>query len=199
MKIIAMDASKMEKLLQEAINSLPDNDESITLFGKAYLFRRLFEDLAENERDYNPNGIVRVQCTCTPNGQIYRYTHSKDFCGLGYALSKALSLSIGFEVKTVYDELERGIEKIPNILLPKTLPDNFKRDLCAIVSDLSPYTVKTFFESLEWAKLDYNDPLKLQWAVSESLHNYARVAALGTGLLEKKKFNYQRGRGKIFR
>lgn len=194
-----MEIPEMEKLLQGAINSLPDNDESITLFGKAYFFRRQFEDLAENEQEYNPNGIVCVQCTCTPSGQAYTYTHSKDFCGLGYALSKALSLSIGFEIKTVYEELNRGIKKIPKILLPETLPDNFKQDLCAIVSDLTPYTVKTFFESLEWAKLDYNDPQKLQWAVSESLHNYARVAALGTGLLKVKKRNYQRGRGKIFR
>ncbi len=187
----------MEKLLQGAINSLPDNDKSITLFGKTYFFRRQFEDLAENELDYNPDGVILVQRT--PNGQVYTYTHSKDFSGLVYALSKALSLSIGFEIKTVYEELERGIERIPNDLLLETLLDNFKQDLCAIVSDLSPYTVKTFFESLEWAKLDYNDPQKLQWAVSESLHNYARVAALGTGMLEIKKLNYQRGRGKIIK
>ncbi len=164
----------MEKLLQEAIKNLPDNDDSIILFSKAYFYRRQFEDLAEHGIEY-------------------------DAGGLAYALSKALSLSIGFEVKTVYEELERGIEKIPSDLLSKTLPDNFKRDLCAIVSDLSPYTVKTFFESLEWAKLDYNDPQKLQWAISESLHNYARVAALGTGTtpFQIKKRNYQRGRGKF--
>ena len=191
----------MEQLLQEAIKDLPDNDDSIILFGKAYLYRRQFEDLAEHELDYNPSGVVGVQCTCTPNGQVYTYTPSKDFCGLVYALSKALSLSIGFEIKNVYEELERGIETIPSDLLPKTLPDDFKQDLCAIVSDLTPYTVKTFFESLEWAKLDYNNPEKLQWAVSESLHNYARVAALGTGTNVPviKKRNYQRGRGKIVR
>lgn len=192
-----MEIPEMEKLLQEAIKNLPDNDESITLFGKTYLFRRQFEDLAENELDYNSEGVVLVQCT--PNEQAYTYTHSKDFCGLGYALSKALSLSIGFEIKTVYEELGRGIETIPNDLLPEILPDNFKQDLCAIVSDLTPYTIKTFFESLEWTKLDYNNPEKLQWAVSESLHNYVRVAALGTGttLFQIKKRNYQRGRGKI--
>ena len=164
----------MEKLLQEAIKNLPDNDDSIILFGKAYLYRRQFEDLAEHGIEYDSSGLM-------------------------YALSKALSLSIGFEIKTVYEELERGIETIPNDLLPEILPDNFKQDLCAIVSDLTPYTVKTFFESLEWTKLDYNNPEKLQWAVSESLHSYARVAALGTGTtpFQIKKRNYQRGRGKI--
>lgn len=183
----------MEKLLASAINCLPDNDESITLFGKTYFFRRQFENLAENEQEYNPGGVILVQRT--HNRQVY--TPSRALCGLAYALSKALSLSIGFEIKTVYEELEKGIERIPNNLLPEILPDNFKQDLCAIISDLSPYTVKTFFESLEWAKLDYNDPQKLQWAVSESLHNYARIAALGTGILGIKKRNYQRGRGKI--
>lgn len=51
-------------------------------------------------------------------------------------------------------------------------------------------------------QLDYNDPQKLQWAVSESLLNYARMAALGTSAAVRKidtRHIYSSRRSKIYR
>ncbi len=150
-----MEFLQKKQMLLEVFHCLPGDDYSVSRFRKAYFYRRQFEYLAEYGNDGDDRGLVS-------------------------ALSTALYLSIGFEIGNVYADSERGLEHIPAQFLSEVLPGNFKQDLCAAAHNLSEHTIKIFFESLDWAKLDYQNPEKLQWAVSESLHNYARIATVGT-------------------
>jgi len=149
-----MELSQKKQLLVEAFQRLPQDDYSLSRFGKAYLYRRQFEYLAEYGNDGDDSGLVT-------------------------AVSTALNLSVGFEIGNIYADSGRGVERIPAQFLSGNWPRDFKQEVCAAVSNLSDYTVKIFFESLEWIQLEYQNPANLEWAVGESLHNYARVATFG--------------------
>lgn len=157
---LGMDLVRKKLMLVGAIHDLHSlNFDSLHLFRKAYLYRRQFDYLAEAGSEADETGLVA-------------------------ALTRALSLSIGFEMGNIYADSGRGLGSIPEPYLSSlSLPDTFTQDLGVAVYYLSPYTIKYFFETLDWVKLDYSDQEKLQWAVSESLRNYARVATIGIDVL----------------
>lgn len=152
-----------ELLLLGAFNSLPQHSESLSRFEKSYLYRSQFPFLGESGNETDSSGLI-------------------------YAVSKALSLSVGFglERSTIYIDSGMGIETVPSELLTDLKPlENFREKLSETVHRLSSYTIAGFFQSLDWIKLDYLDQAKLQQAVEESLLNYARIATLGISGEEK--------------
>ncbi|MEK6939417.1 MAG: hypothetical protein AABX31_01695 [Nanoarchaeota archaeon] len=152
-----MELAFKELLLLSTFTHLPKNSEAVIRFEKSYLFRNRFPFLGESGSDQDSSGLV-------------------------YAVSKALSLSIGFSDggSAAFIESGKGIETISCEFLEALKPrEYFQQKLLETVPRLSCYTLDCFFTTLDWVKVDYAGMEKLQMAVLESFQNYSRIAALG--------------------